>query len=101
MLEHDRLARAPDDLQEATGRPRSAPPAPLLDSHRRVVYFVIDRPVGLLVGKRRVMLSKFMYAGRPGPGRLGAGMWLWGEPPCQTAAHRLAPEDRAPACGRA
>ena len=47
------------------------------------------------------MLSKSMYAGRPGPGRLGAGMWLWGEPPCQTAAHRLAPEDRAPACGRA
>jgi hypothetical protein len=39
------------------------------------------------------MLSKFIYAGTPGGGRVG--MWLWSRPLCRTAAERLAADDRA------
>jgi hypothetical protein len=42
------------------------------------------------------MLSEFIYEATPGRGRLGVGMWSWSTPPCQAAADRLAPGDRAP-----
>jgi len=41
------------------------------------------------------MLSEFIYAGTPGGGRLGVGMWLWSKPLCRTAADPLATDDRA------